>query len=1076
MHGQEKQDQIPLEAEQINSTAAGLHNNGEYSLAAEKWKELIQKYPNTSLSNKARYYLGVCHYSLKEFDLAIDSFRDAISKAANDKTFGNLPDAYLLLGFSQFSLSKAAKERGDDEETSAKLLADAVKSYEQLLEKFPDHKLAQDARYFKGEAHYHAGDLGQAVAAFQHLVENKADGKFYQQALYDLGETQMEMGQFQLAIDSGETYLAEFPNGDYTSQVRMRIPSAQLQLALAASNAGDFGASGQLFADAEQRFSEIADDASAKSRDDALFKQAFAILHQQRFGDAADTYAKVVELFPDSPRAAEAAISAGRFYFRANQDEPAKRWLLHVEQADNEYYLEAQHWLCRLGLKNNEFAETFERANSALAKAQGTPLEISLMLDAGDALFEIPERRNEAADVYQNAAKQFPQHELAPQALYNAAFTRFNSGDVATAADLAEQFTTTYPESEFFPDIREIAAEIDLRAGELTTAQSTLEDVLARFDKHPHRDRWNNRVAWIRFLRGDHDGVIAWLRPIIDGYSNPQDKAEALLRVAASQFQLQQFQKAIDACEESLAASAIWSQAGQVRLLKGRAEYGAGNLDDALQTFQAILDESPQSGLTSELNFRIAEILYEQQDFVGARQHYQLVIDDVESEFRPYASYGLGWLEMKQERYAEAIGIFSNLLESYPQHTLNTDALLGRGMSHRLAGSNELAIADLDKVVSADIGHEQKISALYERGLAEVGLSNWDDAVDTFSTLLEVAPDAPLADRYQYELAWAQFERKDAAGSAESFAHLAERFPKSPLAAEAHFRAALYAYQQKEYAKAIEGFVASKSMAQEDSLKEKAMFRQAWAHFHLGQFNEAHDEFNEQVRQFPQGELSADALTMIGESLYKSNQHALAVTAFKTAIPELEKSPTATPGMGLLSRLHGAQSANLSHEYQQALEFALPILEQNPDWEFIPETLFEIGVAHHGLGENDKAIAAWEKIVKEFNAVGARARFMVGETLFGQKQYDAAIDQFKLVIYGYGGDSAGNDVKKWQANSAYEAARCYFVRISSNDDPNVKKRLIEEATKMFNLVVEKFPESSFVEDAQKSLKTLEALR
>ena len=47
--------------------------------------------------------------------------------------------------------------------------------------------------------------------------------------------------------------------------------------------------------------------------------------------------------------------------------------------------------------------------------------------------------------------------------------------------------------------------------------------------------------------------------------------------------------------------------------------------------------------------------------------------------------------------------------------------------------------------------------------------------------------------------------------------------------------------------------------------------------------------------------------------------------------------------------------------------------------------------------------------------VGARARFMRGELLFGEKKYDEASREFQRAMYGYGADQAAADVKNWQA-------------------------------------------------------------
>ena len=201
----------------------------------------------------------------------------------------------------------------------------------------------------------------------------------------------------------------------------------------------------------------------------------------------------------------------------------------------------------------------------------------------------------------------------------------------------------------------------------------------------------------------------------------------------------------------------------------------------------------------------------------------------------------------------------------------------------------------------------------------------------------------------------------------------------------------------------------------------------------------------------------------------------MAVTAFRKAIPEIEKSESATPGLNLLARLHAAQAANAAKDYSAALEFAQPIIDNNPDWDFASEARFEIAMALKGQNKLNEAKQEFEKIVDGFDHVAARARFMVGQILFGQQDYESAIKQFKLVLYGYGGTQASDETKHWQALSAYEAARCSYVRINETNDANVKRMLGSNAKQMFQLYLERFPNHDFSEEAQKGVSVLEKL-
>lgn len=86
---------------------------------------------------------------------------------------------------------------------------------------------------------------------------------------------------------------------------------------------------------------------------------------------------------------------------------------------------------------------------------------------------------------------------------------------------------------------------------------------------------------------------------------------------------------------------------------------------------------------------------------------------------------------------------------------------------------------------------------------------------------------------------------------------------------------------------------------------------------------------------------------------------------------------------------------------------------------------------------------------------------MMGELLFLQKNFKEAIRQFFKVAYGYGYPNAPDGVKKWQANSTFEAARCF---------ENTKE--IEKAKKAYQEVVDQYPQSSQAAPAKARLQAL----
>ena len=178
----------------------------------------------------------------------------------------------------------------------------------------------------------------------------------------------------------------------------------------------------------------------------------------------------------------------------------------------------------------------------------------------------------------------------------------------------------------------------------------------------------------------------------------------------------------------------------------------------------------------------------------------------------------------------------------------------------------------------------------------------------------------------------------------------------------------------------------------------------------------------------------------------------------------------------MLTLLHGAQSAAQDGKWQPSLEMLDQIASKFPDTPFLGEAIYERGFAKQNLKQLDEALKDYERATElSRGKVGARGQFMIGEILFEQKKFDAAVRAFKRVMYGYGGDQAPDDVKQWQALAGYEAGRCAEVQIQNASDADTRAKLIADAKSSFNYVIQRHPKHDKVEQAKKELDKLTKL-
>jgi len=1045
---QEKKDtkkpESPPEAVNLYADAANAQNKGAFPLAVDQWQEFLTKYPKDPLAPKAQHYLGVCQLQLKKFDKAAAAFELVVK---NHPTFDLLEDAHLNWAWSLYSQADPAKPDS---------YAAPFAAFQALLDKYPKGKYADQGSYFQGECLYNQGKKKEAVAAYDRVVKNFEKSPLRTDAMYALGVTNEELGQF---ADAGQTYdlfLKEFAENPLATEIRMRKAETLLQ-------------AGQI-AEAEKMFADVAKTKDFGAADHALSRQAFCLTKLDKYLNAAALYAKLTETFPQSTHLADARFAAGRCYYRADKLAEATPWLQKVADAGGPDAAEAAHWLCRIQLKNKQPAAAVALADKALPGAEKSSFLVNLKMDRADALYEIPDRRAAAAEAYLQIATDHASHELAPQALYNIAFAGLETRKFDESLKHATKFLEAYGQHRLAADVRYVQAECQLQLGQHADAEKAYRELTTKHGDHPDVEVWRVRLGLSVFLQKKYADVVAAVTPLLPMLKSADAVAEANFLIGASEFYQDHFEPAAISLHASLKANEKWRQSDETLLLLSRSQRKLNQLAEAKSSVERLLKQFPDSKLLDQANYRLGEYATAADDHAGAAVHYDTVLSKYpESLFVPYAQYGKGWSLLKAKQFAPAAEVFTALLTKSPQHALAADAHFARALARRQAGDFKGTVADLADYLKSNPTGAQKSAAYYERGLAEVGLKDYAAAVTTFTSLLKDDPKYADADKVVYELAWSYKSHEKGAEAVAQFARLASEFAGSPLAAEANFHVGEDRYEKKQYDEAVKSYVAAREKSPQGEIGEKAAYKLGWAHFQLKQYDPALKQFNAQVAAFPQGPLAPDGLFMKAECLFRQENYKEALPAFQAA----QQSGKLPPTLEVLLLLHGGQSASQLKQWQDASKLLQVIPMKFADSTLLAEAHYELGWAEQNLNQIDAAMKNYEvSATKSREAVGARARFMIGELHFEKKQHDEAIKQFQRVMFGFGGDSAPSDVKNWQAKSGFEGARCYEVLAGASNDAAKKKTALAEARKLYEYVVEKHAQHELAADAKKRLEAI----
>ena len=851
------------------------------------------------------------------------------------------------------------------------------------------------------------------------------------------------MGRFEEAGKTYDQFLTEFADNELANEVKMRKAETVLR-------AGDF-------AGAEQRFAEISQLSGFASADHALYRQAFAVARQQRFEDAANLFARLTSEFPDSNYVQDAVIAAARSYFRADQFETASEWFKKALAFKGPYSVEAAHWLARVYLKQDKPAEALKVVETYLPQSAGNAFETNLRMDQADAMYEIESRRAESVRLYTRIAGDQPKNDLAPQALYNAAYGAMELKDYENGLQLSQQFLTAYPDHRLLADVKNVAAECHLQLGDNDAAARIFAELATDSSERKEESQWRIREALALYAQKKYSESLERIKAKLPSLTETQERAEAFYLAGMNYFSLGKFAQAEAAFEKSLESQSNWRQADETLLNLSRAQRKQQKLADARETINLLIREFPESAIMDQAHFRLGEYAYAGGDYPTANQEYTVVVDSYpNSVYVPYAQYGRGWSSLRSGNHDQAEASLSAVIDKYPAHALMPKAVYARGMSRQQAGKFKQGLADIQKFLELNQNDKERSDALYVRGLCQVGEKQYDDAVTTFQSILSDDADYEGSDKVLYELAWALKSQGDEQKSTAAFASLADRFSDSNLAAESFYHVGEAAYEKKEYDSAVNAYAMARSRVGENqTLGEKVRYKLGWSYYQRNDVAKALAVFVEQSDLHPDGSLIGDALFMQGECHFREGDHQQALAAYGAAAAQTVSSDA----IKTLTYLHAGQSAGQLGKWKESLGWLEKIASDQPDTPYQPQIKYEMAIAQQNLGNEEVAIQLFASVIDNSSGeTKARAGFMMGELYYANKNYVDAIREFRKVMFGFDQD-ADEKIRYWQAKAGFEAGQCAGVLASEEDKPAERERFVDLAKKFFEYVATQHPQS-----------------
>ena len=787
------------------------------------------------------------------------------------------------------------------------------------------------------------------------------------EASFTLASGAFQTGRYESALAECRNFLKQFPHHRKAAAVRyIRAESYFVQDRFPEA-AGEFqdvvgsakGADANLSVSARYRlgechfnlkkylnalddFSAVIKSPNSSLRAEALLGTAYCYLARGEHDKAEAALLKLLQSYSGYENLPKATVPLGLIYMEQGRYQDA---LELFSRAPGESSCLYYRGVCQRLL--NRVIAASQLFKEALDKDTDKEWTDKALYQMGEAYFQSQEYPL-AYDAFKKVFTEELKSPLRPIALFRMGCVNFQNGLLDQAGHNWSQLVQEFPATLSGPASQYLLAEIFLRQNELGKAITGFSGLL---DVEEYSMDAQYKVIWSLAAQGQYDAAVT--------------KAD-------------KFVKDIEWGE--LHAKAL--------ILKGLSQQKMNKQDDAIATYQSVLDRYPKTLYYEKSLFLMTLALVQQKRYAEViTLVYQVLKNSPSSPSRWQAEtyywvaesyYNMGQFEMSRQLY-------EMVAKNYPRTPLLPNVLLGVAASLARMGEYDKAIEAQAKAIEASKEMENpevQRSALLDSADVLFNKREYDKAVSFYDEFVKNNAGDPRAERALYQMG-------------------------------------LALYRQEYFTEAIRRWTQLTDGFKNGALAPDATFQTGRTYFGLGQYDAAFLNFKKVLDLYPQTPQAKEALLQLAQCRYnegKIDEAILHYKAFLDKYPQDEKVIEVTELLQMAYYKLGKTPAELKN-----------LAAQFPKSKFTADIYWEQGADAYNNKEYDKALDFFQRLILDFpdSSQALQAYYYKADSYFLKGDFAAAAVNFKNFIVNYPQDPLAND-GRFKVAVAYFSLKDYL--------------------------------------------------
>lgn len=732
----------------------GLYRFGkkEYQRAAEAFLDLLMRFEDSPLRNRALYWLAESQYGSGQWEEAKKTHRILLRESPEP----------LLQSAVLVSLGWMSQRTGG--------LDDALGYYRRFLDEHPQSPAIPLVVFRLGEVLYSLKMFDSAAEQFQRLSLEFTAFTAQSRALFLRAESLRLSGAHERARERYREYLRRYPGGALAE-------AALYGMGWSSAGKGRFGDSADIFQKVVARYPE------GSLADEAGILAGWSLLKAGTYDEALETFESHGEMYPHSPWEEQRSyFQAMSEYHAGRPGDAGKRFArLAVEAEDPSIRRRSRFMEGAAFAGSGNYAAAAKRLEPVEGGRGDEAEDREALLMAGWSAYRGGEQEK-AESLLGRYLRRGPTGEEEAEGLYWLGMVQAAQGKDAQAALSFARSLALMPGGRGRDDAVFALAEAYYRLEKWGEAGRNYRVLLEGPQESPLRGAAMLSLADCLVKEGKGKEALKLLERSLDEYPASPRAVKARYLMGEVYLKGEEYERAQAEFARLIDESPSGEYADDARFHMAWIHYREGRFEEALQGFSELMRRHPRSDLAPMALLRVADARYRLRNYPEALAAYgRILLEHPDSSLAPTAEYGIGLTTLAQGSFDDYARVSLDFVKKYPAHSLAPAVLSQLGRQYLLRGRYGSAEKVLARLMTDYPGEVSAPETMIKAARADRTIESRREEETRLGGKLRVASSSLKAE-YIFDLANLYLEEGDCRGALAEYRSILEQYPGHPVA------------------------------------------------------------------------------------------------------------------------------------------------------------------------------------------------------------------------------------------------------------------------------------------------------